>query len=149
MEISVIKSIQLHCALNSHSTLIKMQSPLAAWHPTSLNRLVSYNKNRLEFIEVKNDSNSPSNYKLFPIADNAVITCLEWQNKASAPLLAYGTNTGRVHLLNDSTGKNVQLLSHEKKTCNDLSWSTVLPDRLAAGFENMKRCYTSAIAITI
>jgi hypothetical protein len=93
-----------------------MQPTLVAWNPSHYSQFVSFNRDKLQLLEISTGSDSgdnpPRQITRVNTWETPQLTCLEWRPPVTgeAQALAYGTSIGSVHLVNSRSGEEVRKL---------------------------------------
>ena len=112
---------------------------LAAWNPSNANQFAQY-QNRLELWNIEQENGRNAKLALSLKANN--LSCFEWQNRGDHSLMAYGTSTGSIHLVNWEQQQESLLCEDSKITkrnCHAIAWNHIDMNKLASGLEVSKR----------
>lgn len=79
-----------------------MSNRIVSWNPATADQFAQTTNSNLELCRIEQTHNQPGRNAVLVASLPKVnqVTCMEWQNGTQTPILAYGTASGSVNLVN-------------------------------------------------
>ena len=86
-----------------------MHGNIVSWNPCTRSQLISYSQRKLQLLEFGEEKKLSRELNSLKSWDTQHILSLDWRPCVEDPVVAYGTSSGSVHLLNVSSGDEVTI----------------------------------------